>query len=139
MAKVGDIIGDKNPMHSQQPLRELPNHPLLEKLQDGDDTKQNRCIVHGMLASGLFSSIFGTLVPGSVYLSQTLKFKSPVYTDEAIVGRVDVLKVKQWKKLGGVIVSCKSQVFRRENSVICISGNADVWLPMGQAHNSPEN
>mmetsp|Transcript_358 Transcript_358/g.581 ORF Transcript_358/g.581 Transcript_358/m.581 type:complete len:198 (+) Transcript_358:592-1185(+) len=41
-----------------------------------------------------FSSIFGTLVPGSIYRSQTLHFHSPVYSLDQIVASVHVKHVR---------------------------------------------
>lgn len=43
-------------------------------------------IVHGMLVGALFSRIFGLEYPGegTIYCSQTLKFRKPVYPDTAL-------------------------------------------------------
>eukprot|EP00529_Nitzschia_sp_RCC80_P037036 CAMPEP_0113444314 /NCGR_PEP_ID=MMETSP0014_2-20120614/2603_1 /TAXON_ID=2857 /ORGANISM="Nitzschia sp." /LENGTH=152 /DNA_ID=CAMNT_0000335323 /DNA_START=1 /DNA_END=457 /DNA_ORIENTATION=+ /assembly_acc=CAM_ASM_000159 len=44
-----------------------------------------RCsVVHGMLVAALFSSIFGCIAPGCVYLNQTLDFKKPVYVGDTV-------------------------------------------------------
>uniref|UniRef100_A0A7S3V2K7 MaoC-like domain-containing protein n=1 Tax=Aplanochytrium stocchinoi TaxID=215587 RepID=A0A7S3V2K7_9STRA len=39
-------------------------------------------IVHGMLYSSMFSAMFATKLPGSIYRSQTLSFHAPVYIGE---------------------------------------------------------
>lgn len=102
---------------------------MLEDMKSDDtNTKSTKPIVHGMLASSLFSCIFGTLVPGAVYLKQTLDFRSPIYANEPVVGRVDVVRVRQFKAKG-IIVTCETNILRKETH--CISGKADVWLPGG--------
>ena len=35
-------------------------------------------MVHGMLVASMFSAVIGNAFPGSIYLSQTLKFMAPV-------------------------------------------------------------
>ena len=35
-------------------------------------------VVHGILVASMFSAIIGNAFPGSIYLSQTLKFVAPV-------------------------------------------------------------
>ena len=127
----GDLVDDKNPLHARWSLNELPrelqSHPMFNDMivNDSNSTKP---IVHGMLASSLFSCIFGTLVPGAVYLKQSLDFRSPIFVDEVVVGRVDVVRVRQFKSKG-VIVTCDTAVLRGEAR--CIVGKADVWLPGG--------
>ena len=121
-------------------------------------------IVHGMLLSSLFSCIFGSLIPGSVYRKQTLYFHKPVFTGELVIGQVTVLNVKQMrirrsndnegsqtKNLGGVLVTCDTQILKEleitldssknkihnsqhdgdkeVNLIKCVTGQAEVWLP----------
>jgi acyl dehydratase len=94
--------------------------------------------VHGILTASVFSSIFGTLIPGSIYRSQKLVFQSPVYSNESIIGRVQVTKVKDMKSRG-LMVTCDTIVYKNydgskniqdcDNAIVCISGEATVWLP----------
>ena len=94
-------------------------------------------IVHGMLSASLFSAIFGTLIPGSIYRSQTIQFSAPVYCYEEVVGRVHVTKVRNLR--GGALVHCDTTVTKRikqdlnlkcdEEETRCIFGRAEVWLP----------
>lgn len=100
-----------------------------------------------MLSASLFSSIFGTLIPGSVYRSQNLYFQTPVYSDEQVIGLVEVVKVKNIRNRG-VNVTCNTNVYKnveqlegkppdkfliaiRESNdvVVCVSGEATVWIP----------
>ena len=127
----GDLVDDKNPLHARWSLNELPcelqGHPMFDDMKE-NGRNSTKPIVHGMLASSLFSCIFGTLVPGAVYLKQTLDFRSPIFVNEMVVGRVDVVRVRQFK-FKGVIVTCDTAVLRGE--AVCIAGKADVWLPGG--------
>jgi 3-hydroxybutyryl-CoA dehydratase len=119
VSNFGILISDNNPIH--QPT-----------------TGESPQIVHGMLTASIFSSIFGTLIPGSIYRSQTLLFHSPVYADETIIGRVQVTNVKNMKKRG-LMVTCNTNVYKNydwndnitdcDDAVTCISGHAIVWLP----------
>ncbi|CAB9508556.1 Peroxisomal [Seminavis robusta] len=130
--QFGNLIHDLNPLHltwqeETLPL-ELQTHPLLlqQEKQEGPSSSLPRPIVHGMLVSSLFSSIFGTLVPGAVYMNQTLNFSAPVFVDDLVVGRVDITRVRNFKA-GGVVVTCDTRVLRKETE--CVSGKANVWLP----------
>ena len=87
------VSGDTNPVHLDQEF--------------AASTMFGGRIAHGMLSAGLISAVFGTRLPGpgSIYLSQTLKFKAPVkigdtlcvYTEIARVGRTSMtLKVETW-------------------------------------------
>ena len=98
-----------------------------------------------MLTASLFSSIFGTLIPGSVYRSQTITFQSPVYSQERVVGRVQVRSVRDMKSRG-LLVTCDTNVYKncgdtsdnikdKRDAIVCISGEAQVWLP-GQKSSS---
>jgi len=90
----------------------------------------------------LFSSIFGTLVPGAIYLKQSLDFRLPVHVDEPVVGRVDITRVRPFRRRG-VIVTCDTKVLQHRQQpqddepqgdlqeIVYVMGSADVWLPGG--------
>jgi acyl dehydratase len=131
-----------------------------ESYNNKNDTQQitTRPIVHGMLVSSIFSSIFGTLSPGCIYMNQSLNFVRPVYVDDTVVGRIEIEKIRKWRQ-GGVVVQCTTNVTRtyqeennREDSkqlpvdtiiasteqslssfsnVVLVKGVANVWLPTG--------
>ena len=122
----GTLIGDMNPVH-------FPNNRNQHSLE--------RPIVHGILLSAAFSAIFGTLVPGAKYRSQLLKFHQPVYVGEGeeVCAQVIVNQVRQINREGdeGVYCICDTIVTKAaENAededgdgVLCVSGEARVWLP----------
>lgn len=86
-------------------------------------------IVHGMLVGSLFSSIFGTLIPGSVYRSQRLEFRQPVFANDPIVARVVVLDVRNMKGRG-LLVTCDTTIASAYDKLVKhVEGEATVWLP----------
>jgi acyl dehydratase len=137
-----NIVGDHNLLHkawdweivsTQQPsLWTNFNEGLIELQADGMTTKP---MVHGILVASLFSTIFGTLVPGCVYMNQKLDFSSPVFVDDPLVARIEIIKLRRWRK-EGVVVECDTQILRsnddiEDDNVLVIKGRANVWLPGG--------
>lgn len=53
-----------------------------------------RRVVHGQLAAGTFSMMFGTKCPGigAIYCSQNTTFTAPIYLDEDIKFRIKVIE-----------------------------------------------
>lgn len=129
----GNLIGDNNLLHqqideslllTQSPEMEVLRRAGLIRLQDNGKTIQQ--LVHGMMVASVFSCIFGTLIPGSVYRSQSLKFRAPVFANEPIVGRVEVTAVRSVRD--GVVVKCDTKVLKSKTE-LCVEGEAIVWLP----------
>lgn len=58
-------------------------------------------IVHGFLTASLFSAIIGTKMPGngSIYLSQTMNFKRPVFHNQLIQATVSVRSLNEEKRV----------------------------------------
>ena len=129
----GKLVGDENPLHHSWRVDALPetleNHPLLQVFdKDDDPIKSTKILVHGMLVSSLFTSIFGTLIPGAVYLKQTLDFARPVYVGEHVTGRIVIERIRYWRRKG-LILTCETIV--QGGSDEKVRGKADVWLPRG--------
>ena len=62
------LSGDDNPIH-------------LDLNYCQQKTKFHAPICHGILVSSLFSTLFGQLIPGSIYLEQNIQFLKPVYVN----------------------------------------------------------
>jgi 3-hydroxybutyryl-CoA dehydratase len=73
------VTGDTNPMH------------LNADYAKGSIFGER--IAHGMLAAGLITKVLGTQLPGpgTIYLSQTLKFRAPVRIGQTVVATVEVV------------------------------------------------
>jgi len=58
-------------------------------------------IVHGMLIASLFSGLIGVELPGegSVYLGQSLRFKTPVPLGEQVAASVEIVKIREDKPI----------------------------------------
>ena len=82
-------------------------------------------IAHGMLAAGFISAVLGTKLPGpgTIYLSQSLKFKAPVRIGDTVVARVTISAIVPEKKR--VTLTTTAQV----GSTIVVEGEAVVMAP----------
>ena len=109
----GQLTGDMNPIHFQGN-------------SGGCEGEKGKVIVHGMLVSSLFSTIFGTLIPSSVYRSQTLRFRTPIMADDTVLARVDVTDITVYDK--GCVVKCDTSILRPSAYMLSLSGKAEVWL-----------
>jgi acyl dehydratase len=104
-----DLTGDTNPVH------------LDDAYAAG--TRFGRRIAHGMIAAGLISATLANDLPGpgTVYLSQTLQFKAPVYPGDMITTTVEVKSVRPDKPIVSLVTNCKNQ-----NDVVVLEGEAVV-------------
>lgn len=89
-----DISQDHNPIHL-----------------DSEFAKASRFgekIVHGMLIGSFISGIIGNEFPGagSIYISQELMFKRPIYYGTSIAIRVEVMEINLTKKHVLLITQC---------------------------------
>ena len=68
-------------------------------------------IVHGVLVSSLFSNLLAEKVPGkgSIYLGQTFKFKKPVFFDQTVTAKVDVINVREDKPIVTLKTTCTNE------------------------------
>ncbi len=76
-----EITGDTNPLHVDDMFAAR--------------TRFGRRIVHGMLAASLFSTMVGTLLPGTgaIYRSQTIRFLLPVHPGDTVTAHFVVRSV----------------------------------------------
>ncbi|WP_050804870.1 bifunctional enoyl-CoA hydratase/phosphate acetyltransferase [Vreelandella boliviensis] len=82
-------------------------------------------IAHGMWGGALISAVLGTQLPGpgTVFLSQSLKFMAPVGLGDTVIVRVEVTE-KHAK--GRLTLACTCF---NERNILVISGNAEVIAP----------
>ena len=92
-----DLTGDTNPVHLDEAY--------------AANTRFGRRIAHGMLAAGLISAALANDLPGpgTVYLSQTLKFKAPVYPGDEITATVEVRSVRPDRPIVTLTTVCTNQ------------------------------
>ena len=110
--KYAELSGDKNPIHID------PDY--------ASKTSFKKCIVHGLLASSVFTKMIGGKFPGagSVYLEQTLNFKNPVYADENYTALLKVID-KRTSSKGKLIYKITTQLVDKTGLVL-IDGIATI-------------
>ncbi len=83
-ARVSD---DHNPLHLDQHY--------------ASQTPFGGRIAHGFLTASIISAILGMELPGpgSIYLGQTLKFLAPVHIDDTVTVSVEVIAVREEKRI----------------------------------------
>jgi len=108
--KFADISGDTNPIHLSESYAET--------------TRYKKNIAHGLMCTSYFSGIFGTKLPGlgSIYVSQNINFKRPIYIGDEVIVTVKVVDIDEQKKR----VKFTTQCF--VDSKICIDGIAEIYL-----------
>src|SRR5512138_3158111 len=105
------LTGDTNPVH------------LDDTYAAG--TRFGRRIAHGMIAAGLISAVLANDLPGpgTVYLSQTLQFKAPVYPGDTITTTVEVKNTRPDKPIVTLRTFCTNQ-----ENVVVLEGEAVVLV-----------
>ena len=91
------ITGDFNPVHV--------NEEAAAKSRFGGR------IAHGMLSAGLVSAAIAMKLPGpgSIYLSQSLRFTKPVKIGDTVTARVEVLEVNAARHRVRLATTCRNQ------------------------------
>lgn len=80
-------------------------------------------IAHGMVAASHFSKIFANHFPGpgTIYLNQTFTFHAPVYVDDVLSYRLEVISQKEGKP----IFTVKTEAYGKDET-LRISGTAVI-------------
>lgn len=89
-------------------------------------TRFGRRIAHGMLTASLISAVLGNDLPGvgSIYLSQSVKFKAPVFLGDTITARVTVTAYREDKRIATLETICLNQ-----DGQLVLEGEAVVIAP----------
>jgi 3-hydroxybutyryl-CoA dehydratase len=97
VAQFADVTGDFNPVHIDA--------VAAEKSIFGGR------IAHGILSAGFISAVLAMRLPGpgSIYLSQTLRFTKPVRIGDTVTARVEVLEVIPAKRRIRLATVCRNQ------------------------------
>ena len=107
-----ELTGDFKPVHTDDEYART--------------TRFGRRIAHGMLGASLVSAVLANELPGrgSVYLSQTLRFTSPVYPGDTVTARATVRHVREDKPVVTLETVCTNQHGER-----VVEGEAVVLAP----------
>lgn len=76
------------------------NNPVHLDEEYARSTPFKSRIAHGMFSAALISAVLGTKLPGygTIYLSQDLKFRAPVYLGDELTAYVEVVEKIDAKK-----------------------------------------
>jgi|SRR3954449_2327091 3-hydroxybutyryl-CoA dehydratase len=107
----GDASTDRNPLHFDDEF--------------GQGTVFGGRIAHGMISAAFISAVIGNTLPGpgSVYLSQTLKFRAPVRPGDVVRVELEVLGYEPERR--GTRLSTQAFV----GDVLVVDGEAKVIAP----------
>lgn len=106
------ITGDLNPAH-------------IDSVEAEKTIFKGR-VAHGILVSGLISTVLGMYLPGpgTIYLGQELKFMAPVHIGDTIMAEAEVIEKLDEKNR----IKLRTVCFNQEGKVV-IEGTATVMPP----------
>jgi 3-hydroxybutyryl-CoA dehydratase len=95
--RMAEISGDFNPVHTDEEFARR--------------TRFKGRIAHGLFSAGLISAVLGTKLPGpgSIYLSQTLKFLHPIRAGDTLTAEVNVVAWRPDKRIITLNTRCFNQ------------------------------
>jgi 3-hydroxybutyryl-CoA dehydratase len=107
IVRFAEVSGDHNPIHLDA--------------EYAARTPFGSRIAHGMLSVSFISAVLGNNLPGpgGIYLGQTLKFLAPVRIGDTITASVEVIGVREEKRIVTLRTDCTNQ-----HGVAVISGEA---------------
>jgi acyl dehydratase len=106
-----EITGDANPVHLDDEAARLS--PFGER------------IAHGMLTAGLISAVLGMHLPGpgTIYLSQSLRFTKPVRIGERVTAGAEIVEIMAEKRRVRLATAVRNQ-----NDELVLEGEAVVMV-----------
>lgn len=110
VAAFAKLSGDWNPVHTDA--------------QYAAATRYGRPIVHGLLYASMIGTMFAARVHGAVYVSQSLRFRAPVFVDDLLEAEILVQQVKRTSRL----LICATSI-RNEAAQLVLTGEAVVQAP----------
>jgi 3-hydroxybutyryl-CoA dehydratase len=114
IALFSAISGDFNPAHV--------NREYARK------TKFKKRIAHGMISTSLISGVSGMKLPapGTIYMSQTVRFTAPTYINDTLTAKVKVIE-----KLPKNRIKMETTCINQEG-ILILEGEALILAPIKQ-------
>jgi 3-hydroxybutyryl-CoA dehydratase len=109
-----ELTGDRNPVHLDDEFAKT--------------TRFGRRIAHGMIAASQISAAIANTLPGpgTIYLSQSLQFVSPVFIGDVLTTTLTVIAIKEGKPIATLETICQNQ-----KADVVLKGEAVVLFPQG--------
>jgi len=109
IVRFAEASGDRNPVHLDAAY--AARSPFGQR------------IAHGFLTGSMISAVIGMELPGpgSIYLGQTMKFLAPVHIGDTVTVTVEVIGVREDKRLITLRTDCTNQ-----DGVLVLTGEATV-------------
>ncbi len=106
------ITGDFNPAHVNE--------------VEASKSRFGGRIAHGILSAGFISACIAMKLPGpgTIYLTQSLKFTRPVRIGDTVTARVEVVEWNEGKRRARLATTCRNQ-----DGDVVIDGEALVMVP----------
>ena len=127
--KVGDFVETEKKMtfemvKSFSKISEDFN-PVHLDYEYASKSRYKKQIIHGLMATSLFSGLFGTKLPGEgcVYKSQNIRFKRPIYINDIVKAIVEVKYIDIQCKLIGFSTKCLVK------GKVAIDGESEIFVP----------
>ena len=107
--RFAEISGDQNLIHTDKEF--------------AGKTRFKKTLAHGMFTASLFSNLIGNVLPGngSLYLTQDLNFKKPVFIGDTIRAKLTVLR-----KVDGPKILVLKTTASNQNDEVVLTGKAQV-------------
>ena len=111
VARFAEVTGDFNPLHFDADFAAT--------------TVFGAPIAHGILSAGYISAVIGTRLPGpgTIYLSQQLRFRAPVRIGDTVTARVTVAAVDRARRRVRLDTACLV------GGAVVLDGEALVLVP----------
>ncbi len=95
--RFAELVGDRNPVHLDDAAAKR--------------TRFGRRIVHGIFGAALISAVLGTELPGpgTIYISQSLRFLAPAFVGDTLTATVTITGVRPDKPIATCDTVCRNQ------------------------------
>jgi 3-hydroxybutyryl-CoA dehydratase len=109
-----DISDDFNPIHFEDEYARAMGF--------------SKRIVHGMISSSIFSGIYATKMPGpgSLIISQSFKYKKPVYIGDEVTATVRASSLNISRRVVKFLTTCET------GGELVITGEAQIYVPSAE-------
>ena len=111
--QFAELSGDYNPIHMDEEYAKT--------------TRFGKRIAHGMICGALISRTLATeLGSGGIYLSQTLKFLSPVFIDDVIKIELHVKGLREERGIGTIgttVTNAQGEIVVKGEAMIMMAKN----------------